>query len=193
MLSVIVILVTMLIVLGHVRSSLVIQNQNFSQTLGTLGAQTALLLSSSLSSSLTHSFLAKRWRGTIQVDSLDDTEGPLAIGLARGDATVAEIAAAFTEANTAGPTDTSQTLTEDEVWTIVQNSVVYLEQGNFEQETGTGKTNWHARWDISLKKGFPFNESQGWVIFIINLDSGALTTGSAAKGHSQVWGVWLNA
>ncbi len=174
------------------RSGLIVQNEQISSTLGTLASKTALSLSSVLSSTLANSFLMKRWRGTVFVDSVDDTEGPFVIGLARGNATVAEIAIAFTEANTVGRTDVTQVLTEDSAWTIHQNSVVMLKPDGAAQGTGTNKVNWIATFDISFgRKGIPWSESEGWQVFFINLSNGAMTTGAGIDGWTQAWGVWL--
>ncbi len=83
---------------------LVIQNETISDVaLGALGGRAAITLGNAFNG-ITATFLMKRFRIWIKLSNLTSPEGfPFLVGLARGDASAAEIAAAMIEGNTSGP------------------------------------------------------------------------------------------
>ncbi len=166
------------------KGGLVLQQTIFDNVaLGTLGIRTALALSTQFNA-ITATFLMKRIRYNGMIDSTTNGEGPFFIGVAQGNATVGEITNAMNEANTAGPDDVTQSLTQDNSWVVLQNSVRPFKQTD-------GADNWYVNEEVSLGKGIPFAEGSGWQVFIYNADADALTTGGNVKGMAHHWGVWL--
>ncbi len=152
--------------------------------LGTLAARTSLILETVLVSILSP-FLVKRVRYFVKLHSVTTDEGPFIVGLAAGNATVGEITVALNEANSSGPEDISQSLTEDNAWVIWWNTVEKLlpvDSGGEAESAGE----WH-----SLGKGMPALEAAGVKMFVANLDGTALTTGAEIQGFYQLQGVWL--
>ncbi len=165
-------------------SNLVIQNDLAADiALSTLAARTALQVSAQFVA-ITATFLMKRVKYFLKISGLTDGEGPILVGLARGDMSAGEISAALVERNTAGPTDTTQSLTEDVSFSIHQNSVRMGKQDG-------DSTNVYFDYEFSLGKGVPWGEGAGWQLFVFNADNAALTTGAVIKGIAQYWGVWL--
>ncbi len=170
-----------------VQQSLVVD----AQALGTLAGRTALSLNTTMAA-IQQAFLMKRFRYLIQlVGRTTDDDGPLVLCLARGDASLAEVAAAMIEQNTIGREDTTQSLTEDESWVVFQNSVVPFVY------VGGNSTGVPAHWAVSPwvsmggKNGIVATEENGWSLFVFNAGSGALSTGSSLNGICQIQGVWL--
>lgn len=164
-----------------------INNRSFVGTaLGTLASLAALSLDSGFGTGLAQSYLLKKVKITFHLDSLPVSEGPLIVGLAKGDATAAEIAQAMTENNAGGDRDTTQSLTEDNVWTVIQSSLV---PGIYVRETDTTH---YVQFidDISFGKGIPLRQGQGVQAFIYNPGS-TLGTGAIISGIYQLYGVWL--
>jgi len=151
--------------------------------LSTLASLTSLQLSN-LFVNITATFLMKRVRYYLMIHSIATDEGPFCVGVAHGNATQAEIAAAITEGNPNGPSDVTQRLGEDAAWVVAQNTVV------FPQDLTGGQFFTNGEW-MSLGKGIPWPEDAGWQIFIMNLDGTALTTGGEVQGIVQSQGVWL--
>ncbi len=175
--------------MAHPHSDLV--NQSLvvdAQALSTLAGRTAIILNTNVSTTIQNAFLMKRIRYLLQmVGRTTDDDGPLVVGLAKGDATIAEIATAMIEHNTIGPSDTTETLTEDNAWVVYQNTVVpFLYRGG--NSTGQIPPGWM---DIEGRKGIPALEDQGFQLFVYNAGSGALSTGVSINGICQVQGVWL--
>ncbi len=155
--------------------------------LGTLAGRTAIILRTF--AAITATFLMQRFRYFLQYVSREaDDDGPILVGIARGDASLAEIAAAMIEANTAGPGDTSQTLTQDETWVVYQNTVrAFLMSGGDATERFVGDE-WQK---FGGKNGIPALEGTGFQLFAFNAGSGSLTTGSSISGVVHVQGRWL--
>ncbi len=150
----------------------------------TLAARTAVAINSQFTS-ITATFLVNRIKYILQATTIDATDGPLAVVIAKGGATVAEVNAAFTEHNTNGPDDITQALTEDEAWTVWQKSLRMFRKNG---------TNTHAEVSADFKlpgRGIPALEDQGLGIFAVNLGNNALSTGVLVSGLVQLWGVWL--
>ncbi len=179
-----------ILLLLHVGSGLVVQNDSLlTVSLGTLAAQTPIILTGGImSTSLAHSFLVKKIKINLHLDTVVPSEGPFYVGMAFGDATVGEIQGGLQEANTSGPHDTTQVRTQDNAFNIVQMSLTAGEQ----QVESSTVSHWNFRNEISFGKGIPFQEGQGWNWFVYNAGNGALTTGSGINGHCQAMGVWLN-
>ncbi len=170
---------------GHalVQQSLVVNDV----ALGTLGSRTAIALNATMGS-LTQGFLLKRYRYLLQIagKTVGD-DGPIVVLMNKGDATLAEINSAMIENNTAGMDDTTQVLTQDEAWTVYQNTVnAFVLTGDGTE--GTMVSEWKP---FGGKNGIPALEGQGFAVHAFNCGSGALTTGATVNGLVQVQGVWL--
>ncbi len=152
--------------------------------LGTLGANTALLLSSQMATTIDRAFLVKKVKYWLKISGLTAGEGPLIAGISNGDASVAEVAAAFGELNTVGPSDTTQERTQDNVANVWQNT-----WRPFRSNANAVEAELYD--EISLGKGMVARENQGIALDIFNADAAALTTGAVCKGTVQLWGVWL--
>ncbi len=153
--------------------------------LSTLASRAALLLASTFGTTLKNTFLVKKVKFFLHLVGAANGEAEnILIGIAKGDATAAEMAAALNEINTVGPEDTTQVLTSDNVWTIWQNSVQQM------KSDGTG-VNAGVEKEITLGKGMPAISEQGIQIFAYNNDGTLLTTGGVINGLVQLWGVWL--
>ncbi len=157
-------------------------------TLGTLAGKTALQLDASMAI-LDRTFLMKRVRYFLQlVGRTAADDGPLLVGLARGDASLQEIQDAILEANPNGPADTTQALTEDNAWIVYQNTVVAFVFRAALTEAQPHRSDWI---DFGGKNGIPTQEGNGFQLFVFNARAGSLATGSSVNGLMQVQGVWL--
>ncbi len=154
--------------------------------LGTLGARTAIALNAVMTSA-TATFLIKRVRFLLQLVGRTLTDdGPVVVFLNKGDASLTELAVAFTDVNTSGPGDTTQVLSSDVPWSVYQDSVRAFVMG------GDGTEGiMHSGWIKMPGKGLPASEGSGLAVHALNTGSGALTTGSSINGIVQVQGVWL--
>ncbi len=152
--------------------------------LGTLAARTAVQLASTFGTSIQRTFLIKRLKYHLFISGITGGEGPFAAGLAPGDASVAEINAAFDEINTVGPEDLTQERTQDNVWNVSQNS-----WKPFESKANATEAELHM--EVAFKNGIPALEGQGVQVALFNHDASALTTGAVVKGTVQLWGVWM--
>ncbi len=170
---------------GH---GLVNQSLNIDKVaLGTLGARSALILTTQFSNPL-NSFLAKRVRYFLQYlarEAQDD--GPILIGCAHGDATVSEIEAAMVERNVNGPEDITSMLDQDTAWTVYQSTLRSMVPFNA-TEGQIAHDGWIA---FGGKNGIPLQEGSGMVIFAFNSGAAALSTGGLINGIAMVQGVWL--
>ncbi len=155
--------------------------------LGTLGARTALALNSVMTS-IKSTFLMIRYRYFLQLvgRTLAD-DGPVAILLARGDSTAAQVSAAMQENNTVGPEDINQVLGEDQTLAVYHNTVnIFTLRGDGTE--GVLETGWR---NFGGKNGIPALEDTGFTAHAFNMGSGSLTTGSSVNGLIYVQGVWL--
>ncbi len=166
-------------------ASLVHQNEPVEDVaLSTLGARSALQIANDFSA-ITATFLMKRVRYMLLLDAVTAGEGSFCVALAQGDTSAVEASQGFTEGNTAGPSDRTQMLTQDNSWNVIQDSVEFLRPAAVVADWESDGE-WH-----SLGKGIPFPEGSGWQAVIMNLDNAALTTGAIIKGIIQYQGVWL--
>ncbi len=167
-------------------SNLVIQSENVTNlALGTLAAKTALVLGQAFNG-ITATFLAKKIVYRMLISGVAADEGPFSIVTAPGDVSASEATTALIEGNTAGPSDTTQMLTQDNAFAVVRKT-----QTMFHPAGGPAVTAWYVDAEINLGKGIPFSEGTGWQHFVYNLDGSALTTGAVVNGQVTVWGVWL--
>ncbi len=174
--------------MAHPHSSLVQQAGTINAlALDTLAARVAILANTAFNN-IQSPFLLKQVRYFVQMvgRTLAD-DGPVLIGVARGDATIAEIAAALLEGNTNGPEDLTETLTQDVIQAVYMNTVVpFVMRGDGTE--GILDTKWI---NFGGKNGIPTLENVGFSVFAFNAGSGALTTGSSLNGIFQIRGVWL--
>ncbi len=173
--------------MGDKHPSIVQQTMQVSAiALGTLGGRSSVVLFGL--TGLTATFLMHRYRLFIQlIGRTADDDGPLLIGIAKGDATTTEINAAMIAVNTVGPGDTTQMLTQDNAWVVYQNTVVpVLFNGDGLQ--GQPTSDWVK---FGGKNGIPATEGTGFLLFAYNAGSGALTTGQVLNGLAHIQGRWL--
>ncbi len=134
------------------------------------------------------SFLMKRFRYILQLTgrTLAD-DGPVVVLMNKGDASLSEILSAMVELNQFGPSDVTESLTEDLPWLVYQNTVkAFVMHGDGTE--GIMATDW---FEFGGKNGIPNLESQGIAVHAYNAGSGALTTRSVINGLIQIQGVWL--
>ncbi len=155
--------------------------------LATLSARTALIVNTQFSTP-TASFLMKRLRYFAQIaNRTANDDGPILIGCANGDATVAEISTAMNQRNVNGPDDITNVIDQDSAWVVYQNTVVPFEiQGD--QTFGQAPAQWMI---FGGKNGIPAIEGSGMVVFVYNSGSGSLATNSTVNGILHLQGVWL--
>lgn len=171
---------------GHklVQQSLVVN----AVALGTLAARTAIILNSQLATTFRSTFLAKRVRYLLQYTgrTIND-DGPIVVMISKGDLSLSEVTVAMQEHNTLGPSDTTESLTEDTSWAVYQNTVKTF------QPRGDGtEAVFDSGWtQFNGSKGIPILEDLGLLVHAYNTGAGALTTGGAINGIVQIQGVWL--
>ncbi len=156
-----------------------------SVALTTLGARTALLIETALTS-LAASFLLKRVRYWLKLVGVTADEGPHLVGIADGNANTTEIIDSMTVTNTLGPHDRSQMLNQDRAWTVLRDSVRMMR--TVHSDTTKYLT---GGWVKFKGRGIPMKESAGMQAFIFNASDAALTTGSVIEGMIEYQGVWL--
>ncbi len=155
--------------------------------LGTLGARIAINLDASFTG-IESSFLMKRVRYLLQlVGRTIADDGPIAVLINHGNASLGEIAAAMQMDNVIGPSDATQSLTEDDAWMVYQNTVKTFQLSGDGTE-GVIDSGWM---DFGGRNGIPAQENGGFAAHAFNCGSGALTTGSSINGLIQIQGVWL--
>ncbi len=180
--------------MAHPHTSLVQQAMVVDEVvISTLAAKTALILNSEFTA-ITATFLMKRVRYLLQIKGLTSADnGPLVVGVANGNASVAEIGTAMIEKNTAGPADLTQSLTQDSAFgAVYQNSIVA-----FSSEPVVAATNYQSNpetmnWiQVGGKNGIPAPEGAGFQLFIYNTGNGPMATGATVEGIAHLQGVWL--
>lgn len=152
--------------------------------IGALAPDTAIALNTTLSTSVTQSFLVKQLQYAFLAHGGSAGQGVI-IGVANGTATVAEIASGIRDAVVDPDDATANTLTASHhsIWweTLRMVSLGNFAEGNFYNETIS----------IGGGKGIPWKEDTGVQIFAYNPASGALTTGGVIDGIICFKGVWL--
>ncbi len=154
-----------------------------SDALGTLAADTALVINSTFGSGLTRSFLIKQVMFKLRIASLASADSVI-IGLVNGSATIAEIALALTSLVT-DPDDASSPAVAAARQMIFWETLHQFGGADNEAHNETVSR-------IGGGKGIPVKEATGLAIFAYNPASGALTTGATVDGLIILRGVWLN-
>ncbi len=157
--------------------------------LGSLAADTAVVLNTGFGSGITQSFLIKQVRYAIQYGVVTQGDNFI-IGLCNGSATVAEIASAIRDVVT-DVDDASNTQV------AALHQVIFWETLRMVGSSGvlTGTTSGNVLNEtisIGGGKGIPAKEATGISVFAWNPNTGALTTGSVLSGLITLVGVWLN-
>ncbi len=156
-----------------------------SDALGTLAADTAIVLNNTLSTGLTQSFLVKQIELKLRFSS--SAEGNIIVGVCNGTATVAEIASAMRDSVT-NPGDASSPQI------AAQKSIIWWETLRMMASSNNG-LNEQPVLNETIKigggKGIPMKEGNGTQIFAWNPASAALTDGFL-HGLVVFKGVWLN-
>ncbi len=170
---------------GH---GLVYQSETIADVaLSTLAARTAIQLGVG-TSNIEHDFLVRQAKYDLQlVGRTAADDGPIMIGMAKGDATVAEIAGALTEINTVGPSDTTQMLTADAKMVIWWNSLRSMKPSAVVAEAHLS-TEWFSP---TGSKGMRAELNAGYQFFAYNAGNAALATGITIGGQCRTRGVWL--
>lgn len=150
--------------------------------IGALASQTALKIGNDyISTGMAATFLTKRIELSVAV-AMTGGEGPLLVGIARGELTVAEIKTALQSANDNGPVDQleMQAHVHELFWAeLIENHTNHVTTIKRTLKLGGGK-------------GIPMLEDVGWQWFVYNTSSGALTTGGVISIWARHFGKWLD-
>lgn len=161
-------------------------------SLSTLAAKTALDINTDLSS-LNTSFLLKRIRYFLTLENMVESEGPILVLASQGDAAANDVTSGMGVTNTVGPSDVTQSITQDQAWKVIRESVEML------QWTGEGVADLQStgRWHRMPGKGIPMlagGDVNGGIRYsVFNADVAALadTNSAIIKGMIEIQGVWL--
>ncbi len=147
----------------------------------TLAGLTALDVDTTHATGLLQSFLMKKVSARFHLRGRTADDEGLMVGLARGDATITEIKAALEDSQ----------LERDNKSQAAKRDVLH-ETLRMLQPAGDTTEAW-AELDVSLGggSGIPFEDGDGWKVFVYNFGSGSLTTGSVLDFHATYWGIWL--
>ncbi len=158
----------------------------FDELLGTLGARTALIVDSSFTTTLTRTFLLKQVQYAIEMGQGTSGSGPVIIGLANGQASVAEIKACLEDLVT-NPDDPSSQAIASLKRTVLWETVRII------QITSAGNHNMiNETIKIGGGKGIPGVENTGFSVFVWNPSNAALIDGVGLNGLIVLKGVWMN-
>lgn len=151
--------------------------------LGTLASQTALIVETSHATGMLESFLMKKVKATVTLKSMTDNEGPIIVGMARGDASITQIKAALEniQLERDGLKQAENRLVcQETLTTLMMDSSGGLAVKEIEISLGGGK-------------GIPFGIGDGWQWFVYNADvvGGGLTSGGYVNVNATYYGVWL--
>ncbi len=164
----------------------VIIREQASQAVGTLAANTALIIASG-DLTITEDFRMLKSEIVAHLDALTATEGEGCLfGICNGDLTVAQIAACL---QTDGPADFSDRGATESA----ERFVKVLSQVDFTDE---GQTNVIFRNEnggpiIVTKPRWSFSNTHGWNFFLYNDSANAFTTGATVRLIMTHYGVWL--
>ena len=164
----------------------VIIREQATQALGTLAANTALIIATG-DLTITEDFRMLKSEIVAHLDALTSTEGDgLLLGIANGELTIAEIAETL---QTDGPADFS----DREGTERAERFVKVISQ--FEQSDQT-KTNGIFRNEnggpiIVIKPRWSFSNTNGWNFFLYNDGANAFSTGAVVRLIMTHFGVWI--
>lgn len=152
--------------------------QNHAVSLGTLATATALTVGTT---AITEPFLMKHLRGTWLCRD-PDVGDTLLVGLARGDASVAEIKVAI-ELNQTERDQVNQAQARIVAWETVRTMTALtgaqgMQSDHIDQTLGGGG-------------GIPFDADDGWQFFVMNIGSNDQVAGATVNFRGDVTGVWL--
>ncbi len=150
---------------------------------GTLGGLTALLLEGAHNTTaLERAFLMKKMRVCYSAEGLEVSDNVMIL-LTRGNISTADAEAALAVDDNV----------EDD-YQIAQATIRRVVDLVAVPSTG-GQTGTHGlsfTWDVDLpSKGIPFEEGEGWILFIFNPSTSAWVTGSIHNCTNKIWGVYL--
>lgn len=164
-------------------TGLQIWSKLFSQALGTLSSNTALIIANDFTTAFTKGALLKNFECFVAWRAATSGEGPILMGLCNGDLTVAEITSAIAD-NSLDPFDHTNMLASAEKLGVYWETFFIVDRM---EENGSA----HHKVSLGGGKGIPVGEEKGFQLFAISLDGGSLTTGSSLRGMYRVQGVWL--
>ncbi len=146
--------------------------------LGTLAAGVAVIVDDVV---MTDAFLAKHYRAQFALTASDAGDA-IIVGIAQGDATVAEIKSALEQKQLK-----RDTTLQDTARKVLFETTQLITVGDISQEGVTHMI------DVSLGggKGIPFKEDDGYAVFAYNAAPDAFSTGALLIGHFHLTGVWL--
>ncbi len=157
--------------------------QRDSVTLLTLGAVTAIRQDNPLTWLEDFRLLKSEYFLSLEGATFVSGDGPLIFGIADGKLTVAEIAAALTVDGPLGRQDTiNRELAERPVWPLAQI--------DFAAQPGDNSDPSHMPLVVT-KPRWTFSNPDGFVYFVYNMGSGALTTGGILFVQATHFGVWV--
>lgn len=153
----------------------VIMYDTVAQTLGTLGAALALIVATKV---VTTNFRLIKAEGWLHWQDATTEEGPLMIGIARGNLTVTQIKEAL-DSDVLSPASTEAN--EQAMRPIfLFDEMLKADVASTKHSAYVSKT---IRWT--------FTENVGFQLFCFNINTGALTTGSSIRGRMKYYGVWV--
>lgn len=165
-------------------------------TTGALAANTAVILDTTLGSNLSAGFLSKRMHYHLSFVPAATAVGEdvVIIGIASGDPTVAEIAAALAETyvNPNDATVIARAAEKRLIWWETLRTVGFITP-NISPVDITHQRIIDEMFSLGGGKGLPMLEEKGAVLFAYNPDSAtALANGILVKGIYAHQGVWLS-
>ncbi len=152
-------------------------------TLGQVDAGEAVITVNVHGTGLLQSYLMKKVRASIVVTGITAPEGDhMVVGMARGDASVSEIATAI-----------RQTQLERDRVSQAQRRIVLHETLTLLKVSGNIDNRLVAEIDMSLGggRGIPFEDGDGWAWFIFNVHDDVVATGGNMSVQATYWGIWL--
>ena len=161
----------------------VIIRQSVSQALGTLGANTAIIVGTNID--ILERFRMIKSEIYAGLTSLTSTEGAnLLFGIAEGDLTLAEIEEAIElTGGPVGPNDpVNEAIAERFVKWLGASDHEIATEGLFHNNMGGQLLEHTIRWT--------FARTKSWNFFVYNLGA-ALTTGASVVVRSKSFGVWV--
>lgn len=160
--------------------------EQINTALTTLASQTALKIGSDYESTVMQkTLLLKKTKAHITWTGATAGEGPVIVGMARGEATITHIKDAleqpFKPEDGGDRYDNSQEMKRCIVWQSLRTFY----------GTSGGAAHINYEFQHGGKNGIPYDENVGWQWFAYNLSSGSLTTGSSIIGQLHHYGVVL--
>ncbi len=155
-------------------------------SIGTLAQNASLVVNNAYNTNITKAFLMKRYHAMVRLSGFTVTDDASYIwGLARGNLTVSEIAAAIIQATV----DPEDPITSDDAG--IRSRIIWQSLREIPRD-GDGTSGTLDEFiHIGGRDGIPFNENEGWQEFIHNHGLSP-TTGGRVVTFGVAEGVWLN-